>query len=449
MLSDIGINIHLHNFFAPDRGGERSMNLKGRAVISTLSAIAAVAFSASAAVEAPFEVGTWANFCDGAVSHTFDDNKNTNPTGEGQQIYDEKKFHMTLCVQTNSVNWENCKASFAKGHEISSHTTDHYTSDAAARDSRSAIRENVPGEQCVTIAYPDCQQRGVNILQYYLAGRNCSGQLNSTTPGQWDQINSKMFGSGNGGNCNTADCLNEYANNAATANGWSVYCFHGIGSDWHDYATIDINAMKDHLDYLDENRDKIWIETFGSVTRYIKERDAANIEVESSTDDSIVISVTDDLPDSIFNYPLTIRRPVPEGWATIIVTQGDFDTEDSVVTQDGEEYVMFKAIPDSDNVVITRITTGSRTVGHTGKLNGVAPVTFNRSSTLTIDRNYFNGSNLSVAFFDLTGKVIARYTLGADENSVALPTSQISRSACIVKIAGKGVTYTGKFMPQL
>jgi hypothetical protein len=87
--------------------------------------------------------------------------------------------------------------------------------------------------------------------------------------------------------------------------GWATFCHHGIGSENHGYAVTKIDAVKSHLAYLDKNRDKIWCETFGNVARYIKERDKASLTVKSSTDNQITVSLTDDLADSIFNYPLT------------------------------------------------------------------------------------------------------------------------------------------------
>jgi len=432
------------------------MNLKGRAVVLALAATAAATFSVSAAVVAPFEVGTWANFCKGAVSHTFDDNC-PRQLSVAAPAFENVGMRMTFFIVTgqgtaDAADWNGLRQAAAKGHEIGSHAVNHPNGAAmSASDfgpSQSTIQQKVSAP-CVTLAYPNCTV--VNgSKQYYIAARSCfkgAEGANAATPADWEAIDSKMFGSCSGG-LNDANSMNSFAK-GAESDKWMVTCHHGLDGDNHAFANTSVNALKSHLDYLNQNRSTIWCETFGNVARYIKERDAANIEVESSTDDSIVISLTDDLPDSIFNYPLTIRRPVPEGWETVIVKQGDFDTEDTVVTQDGTEYVMFKAIPDSDNVVITKVTTGSRTVGRRGELSGVAPVTFSRSSTLTIDRRYFKGSALSVAFFDLTGKVLARYTLSADVTSIAVPDQQISRSACIVKISGNGVAYTGKFMPQL
>ena len=75
-----------------------------------------------------------------------------------------------------------------------------------------------------------------------------------------------------------------------------------------------------YLDYL-ETKD-LWVGTFGSVVKYIKERESANLSLVSSSEDQIVLSLTDTLDDAIFDEPLTIRSEVPSGWAKVRVQAG-------------------------------------------------------------------------------------------------------------------------------
>ena len=416
-----------------------------------LVAASGILFTATfAAIEEPYEVGTWGNFAKGAISHTFDDNMNTNPNAEEQKIYDEKGFHMSVCVQTNSCNWDNCKATFEKGHEISSHTTDHASSTQSFEQSQAAIKKNVPGEMCVTVAYPNCQQNGANTSKYFLAGRNCTGSpVNAKTPSNWDQINSQMFGSPRYGN--SANDLNNYAEDAVKANGWSVYCFHGIGGQSHSWATIDLNAMKGHLDYLDENRDKIWIETFGNVARYIRERDAADVKEKSSDDNSFTVEVTDDLADSIFNYPLTLRRPLPDDWdeEKVTVTQNGDSTGFKVVTDGSDKFIQFEAVPDSGDVVIASGATATR---H-GVLFGKTPsreIVQLRNNRMVIATDEFSDSKISVQLFNLNGKLLARHVVSNSTHvaQIAL-TEDLTQSAFLVKITSGNRSITRRFTPQM
>jgi hypothetical protein len=207
--------------------------------------------------------------------------------------------------------------------------------------------------------------------------------------------------------------------------------------------------MKSHLDYVDQKRDKIWIETLGNVARYIKERDAASVTKKDSTDKGIAITVTDNLPDSTFNYPLSIRRPLPDGWTTAAVTQKEKDVQDTVITVDSKKYIMFQAIPDGGDVLIS-----SGAVGVTGRnspaigTNGMSPVK-QLNATLIIDRQQFNGSEVAVTLFNLTGKVLGRHTLGNSQSRINLFDNNIGNSAFIANITDGAKTYSGIFMPQM
>lgn len=426
------------------------MNLRVKRL--SISIMAATLISSTfAAVEAPFEVGTWGNFCKGAVSHTFDDYAQSG-TGQvvdqGQKAFDDKGFRMTIFTLSGSnPNWSKLKAAFEKGHEIGSHTVTHNSSDNEFENSWKSIRQNVPGEKCVSVAYPNCQQNNANTFNFYIAGRNCNASINPKTPSNFAQINSKMFGRGSCNCPNDEASLNSFADQAANGNGWAVYCHHGIGSDNHSWAITSLDEMKKHLDYLDKNRDKIWVETFGNVARYIKERDAVSIEVKSSSDKKIVISVKDNLPDSIYNYPLSIRRPLPDGWLTAIVAQNGEPVDDTIVTINSKSYVMFKAVPDGGDVEIFQDPTYIK--GSRGKslVSSASPVKFHKR-TIEIDPSYFSGSEMTVELFDLKGKVVGRYNLRAGQASITLSKRNVSASALIANISDGNTQWRGKIISQ-
>jgi hypothetical protein len=408
-----------------------------------------LAFSAGVAFAAPtIEIGTWGDFASGAVSHTFDDNMNTDPSKEEQKIYDQYGFHMTCFVQTGSVNWNNAKATFAKGHEIGNHTVSHTSDVSGMNDAQKAIKQNVPGEKCISIAYPNCNTPGdAEVLKTHVAGRNCDGKTASKSPSNFAQISSAMFGSGQGNYANDATSLNNFANQAASSQGWSVYTFHGIGTQTHSWATISMDAIKGHLSYLNTNRSKVWVETFGNVARYIKERDGAKVTVTSSDDKSIKLTLTDNQQDNtIFNYPLSLRCEMPAGWTKPSVTQNGKEVKDTIVTVNSKSYIMFQAVPDGGEIVLSATTTSikeQRKLLETGKMISID------KNKLTINSAQFTGSNIAVSLIALTGKVIAQYTLNNSESGIALPSKKLGNETFFVKVSDGKKTYTEKVTSQL
>ncbi|NLE02994.1 MAG: polysaccharide deacetylase family protein, partial [Fibrobacter sp.] len=299
------------------------MSLNKISISAFLFMGAAIGSSFSATVDEPFEVATWGNFCKAAVTHTFDDNTRGQTT-VAQPIFDAKGFHMTLFTVTNSMNplWSNLKNAFAKGHEIGSHSVSHpqTMSDAECPTSQKTIQQQVPGEKCVTIAYPNCNipTPQTELKRCYIAGRICDGQIVNKTPSDFYSIGSIIIGVDGR---NTASALNSKVDEAANKNGWCVFLHHGVGNDGHGYANTPTDVLQGNINYLYNNSGKFWTESFGNVVRYIKERDAVSLKVKSSDNNSITISITDNLPDSIFNFPLSIRRPLPDGWTDPVVTQ--------------------------------------------------------------------------------------------------------------------------------
>jgi len=424
----------------------------GKKVISSAAVFMSLAliFSSSAAVETPFEIGTWGNFCKGAISHTFDDypTSSTNQqVASGQAAFDEKGFHMTLFVLPSACsdgNWNSLKAAFAKGHEVASHNNEHNSNASGLVPSQRTIKSKVPGEMCVSIAYPNCNTPGdAQVLQTYIAGRNCDGQVNPKTPRNFAQIFSKMFGTCSG--CpNDANGLNSYADQAANNNGWAVTCNHGIGSDGHSWAVTNLDAMKQHLSYLDKNRDKIWCETFGNVARYIKERDAASLTVESSTQNSIKVKLTDNLPDSIYNYPLSIRRELPQGWTEVLVTQDGKEVKDTILRVNSKDYVMFNAVPDGGDILIQ---SGTMVRNHASASVTGKTVLLNKSG-ISIDASQFSGSTIAVSLFDLKGKLFARYSLNRNSSTFTIPVSALTSSAFVVKVTDGNTTVVTRCLAQ-
>ena len=112
--------------------------------------------------------------------------------------------------------------------------------------------------------------------------------------------------------------------------------------------------MQASIDYLSTNTDKFWVETFGNVVRYIKERDAASVRETASGDNSITLQVTDHLDRSIYNYPITLRRPLPANWPDAVVSQNHQPVGAQLVTVNSTQYVRFDVVPGGGDVIISK-----------------------------------------------------------------------------------------------
>ena len=173
-----------------------------------------------------FDIAQWQGYRSAAVSYTFDDNC-PNQLAIAVPMFDQFGFKLTLFTVTSSswgwqANWTGLQNAANEGHEIASHTIDHQSlsglNDAQQQTelqvSRDTINARIRGQACLTFAYPNCVTGNSTLVKsYYVAARGCSGQVVSTTPGDFMNISSFVgseavsagAGPGGDGTCSGAD----------------------------------------------------------------------------------------------------------------------------------------------------------------------------------------------------------------------------------------------------
>lgn len=86
-----------------------------------------------------------------------------------------------------------------------------------------------------------------------------------------------------------------------------------------------------------------------------------------STRTSRTISLTDNLPDDIFNYPLTLKSEVPADWNYATVTQDGKTQQVEPKLEDGKFYVYYDATPDKGDITLAK----SETAPAAGTITGI------------------------------------------------------------------------------
>jgi hypothetical protein len=155
--------------------------------------------------------------------------------------------------------------------------------------------------------------------------------------------------------------------------GITVECLHslGFGSIYSSY-----NSTISKLEHI--ARFGVWAPSYNDLVMYIKESQSAKVEIVDRTDSSITVSVTDNLDNYMFNFPVTVKVDIPDSWTSItatqngkeipLVTNAEYKDDMTVVTctiinelVDAEagiynKYLCIDAIPDGGEIVITGIT---------------------------------------------------------------------------------------------
>jgi peptidoglycan/xylan/chitin deacetylase (PgdA/CDA1 family) len=303
-----------------------------------------------------------------------------------------------------NIPWDDIRRAASLGHEIASHTVTHprmgglsdSEQEKELRDSRDSIEKEIPTRKCMTFAYPFCNEGNRSIVaKYYVAARKCDKRIEPADPANMMGISS--FGWENDV---PAQSLNSNVESAISKKGWTTYLIHGIDGGG-GYTPVKSSMLKEHFDFLRTKESQIWIAPFADVARYIRERQSLTLKQVRRTPDSIVIRLTDTLPDGTYNVPLTLQRPLPDGWNAWFVSQNGRALKDSLVIVNSKRIVMFDAVPDGGDIVIT--TTGVITThrapggvaGHVTLSNAQGKLRFSLPSGLT--------GTLELSLFDYQG----------------------------------------------
>ncbi len=438
----------------------------------------------SQTVDSPYEVGTWHGFRQTAINYTFDDGT-SGQFAKAIPIFNEYGFNLTLFTVTNwSPNWTNLQNAASQGHEVASHTVSHPNFGdidideeiTELKDSKDAIENNVSGQQCITMAYPYCAIGNDSICNsYYIAARGCQGFIEPSTPGSFMNISSVICGSE--GSVKTIDHFKTKFESAAKSNGWLVFLLHGVDNDG-GYSPLSSEILENSLIFLSDRTSKFWVTTFKNTALYVKERNDVTVLETSNEDSNMTLQVTDNLPDSIYNYPLTIRRPLPAEWPSADVFQNNDSVPTRIVKIESVVYLMFDVIPDAGEVKISKnkiyvepeIDTIPPDIAETPENNDTTAQTsikIHEKNSVLSDNNIkvtVNERNLIilmqvpsdfgflVSLFDLKGTCLLsqNVTIGTEGRAnISLPNNLTESGMYIVRMTDGKDSWATKFMIKI
>lgn len=318
-------------------------------------------------------VCTWKDDKIAAVSITIDDNTKPDHAWwiEQGQKYD---MRFTWFAVTNGISgknagfngtWEDFQKLVDAGHDVQSHAATHRSKSAnwpADKDysvSIEQLSQHLKGTKPLTLAYPGGGlANDPNAAATMFAGaRGTRGTVNGPSPDYLDvhsTSGSRAFDipAGEKGDFASLRAQLEPADGKGPKPCWYCVHYHGVqyNTKWREEVQPHVIRL---LDYLKENRDKVWVGLFREIVLYGQERDTAKLNVTSSTSDRIVFELSDRMLDDWYDMPLTIKVRLPDTWENVTAQQRDQSINSRLITFENHRYALVDAVPDRGQIVLT------------------------------------------------------------------------------------------------
>ncbi len=234
------------------------------------------------------------------------------------------------------IPWPVWKELAGKGHEIGNHSMHHkqltkLSDEELAKeidDAYSLIEKNI-GQAPLTFCFPgNGHDERVDraVAQKHIAGRT------------------RLVGYG--GKDFTLEKANGMVENAIAKHDWMVVMIHGIKQGYDAFG--DPSVFEAHLDFLAAQSNRVVVDTFANIARYVAERNNAKLASEKIPG-GVRLTLTTTL-DKRYSVPLTIVIPAPDAKEAKAVFKDDGKPLPVKIVQGS---ILVDMIPDGKSVDVT------------------------------------------------------------------------------------------------
>ena len=333
--------------------------------------------------------------------------------------------------------------------------------------SQTILRNLFPGRRVLTFAYPGFssvtnQYGGGNpnfeyeviyneqiralIDEYYISARYYSEKTPTyvTEDAEWSYLDGYFL---NPSNIASDTGLRARLESAANDGRIHLISVHGVSRDvksgeWDGYFLSEEDmekACRLISEYVSDGR--VWNAHYEDAILYVREAQSASVSV-TGDESGLAVTLTDTLPDGIYNYPLTVRVTVPGAWSAVKITQGENTSYSMARYLDGKWFIDAELIPDAGAATLTAISPddipkpevkvnkptpnnpidGVYVEGFNEYVNGFGPVSHTMggegdSVKVTADPDSENASNRVLEYVDGTTSGASVITVGASGDS--------------------------------
>ena len=260
-------------------------------------------------------------------------------------------------LQEAGVTWNALKRYAANGYEIASHSITHASMPGLdsinityeLEKSKEEIKDELGPEYTFSAEVPyGYENERVMKIAYkkYAALRNRMPEpwlkeidrASKQTPGATDRDYIQWQ---RGATTHTPlPLMKSWVDTAAEKkNTWLVLVIHGV--DGLGYEALQSSMLADYFQYIKSKDNKLWIATFGDVTKYMREREHTKI-ISTFNSNHLALTIRSDLNSTLYNIPLTYKTYIPQKWSRATELYGNHLKNLKIQRDNKGKYVVYQ-----------------------------------------------------------------------------------------------------------
>lgn len=310
--------------------------------------------------------------------------------------------------------WSKYQKLIDAGHEVQTHDLaiapaihgdvngysdeDYLTTITKARDT---INKMLTENNSLTFAYPYGEQKGYLSRSEFIAMRGVTGYMNHANRINYLDINSRSA-------TNKVEDIRVLLDPTKDLDGWGSAHIYYRGLASYHYHQVFYGAARTKteafLAAISEKSDSIWNGKFSEVTRYGQERDTHTLTVDEIADNDIKFTLTDLMDDNYFDFPLTVKIRVDNAWKGVKAFQNGISVDAKIINNEGNMYVLVKAVPDKGQVTISKSDALSK-IDFIRKVISVYPNPVS-GSVINVQLSDNHIGNQNIELISISGKIV-------------------------------------------
>ncbi|MCK5788166.1 MAG: T9SS type A sorting domain-containing protein [Chlamydiia bacterium] len=348
--------------------------------------------------------------------------------------------YQTLIDDGNEVQAHDLAITPDRHGDVNSYSDVDYL--ATVKQVKDTINKSLTNNKCLTFAYPYGKQKEYLARDEYIAMRGTYGVMNYANKINYLDINSRSASN----KLNDIRVLLDPTVDINPEKPWNMNFYRGLAS-YHYHNINNRTATETFLAALSAKSDSIWNGMFSEVARYGQERDTHTLNVDEINTLDIKFTLTDEMDDNYFDFPLTVKIRISNDWNSVEAEQNGNSIDVVIVDNNGDKYVLVDAVPDAGQVTVKGSYTLSSAVIDTNDLQ-IYPNPVN-GNVLNIVLAKSSLEQQRVELVGFSGKIVYSSSINSGETKHQVyNVNQFARGIYVLRISSDDNVLSKKLIIQ-